>query len=177
MLYWQIFLAFFIPNIIGYGGGPPSIPLVQAEVVDHYGWMTNAQFSQILALANSLPGPIATKLAGYIGYEIGGVWGAIIGLFASMGPTVIAMLLLMSLLVKFKDSPRIKAMTGLIYPAIAILMALLAVEFLSISLDQLSWIHTLILAAVALFLLQKMKIHPAWVIVGSFLYGALLPVS
>jgi chromate transporter len=94
MLYWQIFLAFFIPNIIGYGGGPPSIPLVQAEVVDHYGWMTNAQFSQILALANSLPGPIATKLAGYIGYEIGGVWGAIIGLFASMGPTVIAMLLL-----------------------------------------------------------------------------------
>jgi chromate transporter len=68
-------------------------------------------------------------------------------------------------------------MTGLIYPAIAILMALLAVEFLSISLDQLSWIHTLILAAVALFLLQKMKIHPAWVIVGSFLYGALLPVS
>lgn len=40
MIYWDLFLAFFIPNIIGYGGGPAIIPLIEAEVVGRYGWMT-----------------------------------------------------------------------------------------------------------------------------------------
>ena len=64
MIYWQIFLAFFIPGIVGYGGGPASIPLIEHEVVDRYGWLTVQEFSEVLALGNSLPGPIATKLAG-----------------------------------------------------------------------------------------------------------------
>lgn len=44
MIYWEIFLSFFIPAILGYGGGPDSIPLVEHEVVDTYGWMTIAEF-------------------------------------------------------------------------------------------------------------------------------------
>lgn len=89
MIYIDIFLAFFIPGIIGYGGGPASIPLIENQVVSTYGWMTTAQFSDTLALANALPGPIATKLAGYIGYEQGGVLGAVIALFATVGPSLI----------------------------------------------------------------------------------------
>ena len=65
--YWEIFVAFFIPGIVGYGGGPASIPLVENEVVGRYSWMTVNEFSEMLAIANSLPGPIATKMAGYIG--------------------------------------------------------------------------------------------------------------
>ena len=67
MIYLQLFWAFFISNILGYGGGPPSIPLIQAEVVDTYKWLTLKEFGDILALANALPGPIATKMATYIG--------------------------------------------------------------------------------------------------------------
>ncbi|MGG3921187.1 chromate transporter, partial [Geobacillus thermodenitrificans] len=40
MIYWHLFLAFFWPGILGYGGGPASIPLVEHEVVDRYQWMT-----------------------------------------------------------------------------------------------------------------------------------------
>ena len=92
MIYVQIFLAFFIPGIIGYGGGPASIPLIENEVVDTYGWMTTAEFSDTLALGNALPGPIATKIAAYIGYNQAGVLGAGVALFAIIGPSLILML-------------------------------------------------------------------------------------
>ncbi len=75
-IYIDIFLAFFIPNIVGYGGGPAIIPLIEAQVVGQYQWMDAARFAEILALGNALPSPIATKMAGYIGYEVGGVFGA-----------------------------------------------------------------------------------------------------
>ncbi len=60
---WRIFLAFFRVGMLGYGGGPASIPLVHKEVVDHYKWMTDEEFGDVLALGNTLPGPIVTKLA------------------------------------------------------------------------------------------------------------------
>ncbi len=66
MLYWNIFLAFLIPGILGYGGGPASIPLIENEVVQRYEWMTVQEFSEVLALGNSLPGPIATKCRGIL---------------------------------------------------------------------------------------------------------------
>ena len=95
MIYWSIFLAFFIPGILGYGGGPASIPLVEKEVVDRYSWMTTQEFGEVLALGNALPGPIATKMAGYIGYMEGGILGAFVGLFASVAPSLILMIALM----------------------------------------------------------------------------------
>lgn len=62
MIYIQIFLAFFIPGILGYGGGPASIPLVEQEVVRNYGWMDSQQFAEVLALGNGLPGPILSLI-------------------------------------------------------------------------------------------------------------------
>lgn len=55
MIYWHIFLAFFLPGIFGFGGGPASIPLIEKEVVDRYEWQTVSEFSETLALGNALP--------------------------------------------------------------------------------------------------------------------------
>ena len=73
----DIFMAFFRVGILGYGGGPSSIPLVHKEVVDKYKWMDTDEFGDVLALGNALPGPIATKMAGYIGYRVGGILGMV----------------------------------------------------------------------------------------------------
>ena len=73
MIYLNIFLSFFIANLLGYGGGPATIPLIQNEVVNHYHWMSLSEFGDVLAIANALPGPIATKMGGYIGYQLGGI--------------------------------------------------------------------------------------------------------
>ena len=86
MIYLEIFLAFLIPGILGYGGGPSSIPLVEREVVGTYEWMTTAEFAEVLALGNALPGPILTKMGAYIGYEAGGVFGSIVAISESVLP-------------------------------------------------------------------------------------------
>ena len=171
MIYVEIFLAFFIPGIIGYGGGPASIPLIENQVVSTYGWMTTAEFSDTLALGNALPGPIATKLAGYIGYEQGGILGACIALFATVGPSLILMLALLSLLYRYRDSARVKRLSSFVLPAIVILMANLTFDFFATSIGGISWIPTIIIAVVSYFALEKFKVHPALVIVVGLLVG------
>ncbi|WP_061568904.1 chromate transporter [Caldibacillus debilis] len=172
MIYWQIFLAFFIPGILGYGGGPSSIPLVEAEVVDRYHWMTSREFSEMLAIANALPGPIATKMAGYIGYMQGGILGMLIALFATIAPSLLLMIVLLSLLLRHKDSPRVKKMGVFVRPAIAVLIGILAFEFAFESAEKIGGWKTLFLAVVSFYLLEKKKIHPLYVITGALLYGA-----
>jgi chromate transporter len=172
MIFLQIFLAFFIPGVLGYGGGPASIPLVEAEVVDRYGWLTTEEFSEVLALGNSLPGPIATKMAGFIGFQQGGILGAIVGVFAAVAPSLILMIALLSLLYKFKDSPKVKKMTNLIRPTIAVLLGIMAYEFFHTSYGNVGLLQTLLLLVVSYLLLEKIKVHPAFVIIGALGYGA-----
>ncbi|RFB17320.1 chromate transporter [Bacillus sp. HNG] len=172
MIYWQIFLAFFIPGIVGYGGGPSSIPLVENEVVGRYGWLTVSEFSEVLALGNSLPGPIATKMAGYIGYEVAGIPGSIIAVFATVAPSLILMIVLLGFLYKHKDSPKVKRMSSYVRPAIAVLLGTLTISFFTTSYADAGWLQTIIIIVVSFVLMEKLKVHPAYVIIGALGYGA-----
>lgn len=60
--------------------GPAIIPLIEIEVVQRYEFMTRQEFGEVLAMGNALPGPIATKMAGYIGFEVAGVLGSLVAL-------------------------------------------------------------------------------------------------
>lgn len=168
MIYMQIFLAFFIPGVLGYGGGPASIPLMEHEVVENYGWMDTQEFSEVVAIGNSLPGPIATKMAGYIGYEVGGVPGALIALFAAVAPSLILMVILMSVLMKYKDQPEVKNLTKVVRPIIAVLLGVMTIEFLMESVDGIGTWYTLFLTVASYVLLEK-----AIVIALALVFGVL----
>lgn len=172
MIYWHIFLAFFIPNILGYGGGPASIPLIEKEVVDRYGWLTTQEFGEVLAIGNALPGPIATKMAGYIGYEVAGIPGAIVALFATVAPSLLLMIFLLNILYKYKDSPKVKRMSSYVRPVIAVLLGVLTYQFFAQSIIDSGIWHTVFLVIASYYLLEKRKVHPAYVIGGGLIYGA-----
>ncbi|GEK48788.1 chromate transporter [Bisbaumannia pacifica] len=174
MIYLELFLAFFIPNIIGYGGGPAIIPLIEAEVVGRFGWMSSQEFAEVLGLGNALPSPIATKMAGYIGYEVAGIGGATIAVFATVVPTLLIMLGALGLLYRYRDSPRVKRMSQWVRPVIAMMMAGLVVSFFFESLDGVGLLHTLLIAAMAAIALLLFRLHPALVIAASLAYGGLL---
>lgn len=174
MIYWHIFLAFFIPGILGYGGGPASIPLVENEVVKRYEWMSVQEFSEVLALGNSLPGPIATKLAGYIGYDVGGILGAFIGVFAAVAPSLIIMILLLGILYKYKDSSKVKRLTLYVRPVIAILLGVMAWRFFAESYVGIGFWQTALIIVSSYLLIERMKIHPAFVIGLSLVYGGFM---
>lgn len=173
MIYWHLFLAFFIPGILGYGGGPASIPLVEHEVVGNYEWMTTQEFSEVVAIGNSLPGPIATKMAGYIGYSEAGIPGAIIALFASVAPSLILMIVMMAILLKYKNEPEVKSLTNIVRPVIAILLLFMTLQFAQESVEGVGIGYTLFLMVASYILLEKVKLHPAFVIVLALIFGAL----
>lgn len=174
MKYWHIFMAFFIPGILGYGGGPASIPLVENEVVRRYGWMSVQEFSEMLALANSLPGPIATKLAGYIGYVEGGPLGAVIGVFAAVAPSLIIMIVLLGVLYKYKDSQKVQRLTLYVRPVIAILLGVMAWRFFQTSYEGIGLWQVLLITISSFLLIERMRVHPAIVIGITLVYGAFL---
>lgn len=171
MIYWKLFLAFFIPGILGYGGGPASIPLVENEVVDRYEWLSVNEFSEVLALGNALPGPIATKMAGYIGYEVGGIFGAIVAVFATVAPSLILMVTLLGLLMKYKESPKVKRLTVLVRPVIAVLLGVMTYDFLFSSYEGLGIWQTIGIGVISFVLMERLKVHPAYVIAGALVYG------
>src|SRR5699024_5491003 len=168
----QIFYSNFIANILGYGGGPATIPLLQREVVDEYGWFSNQEFSEMVALGNGLPGPIATKMAAYIGYDQGAIIGSIIGVFASVAPTIAMLIVLLGVLLKFKDSPRVKKLTQIIRPTIAVLLGVMTYEFFFDSYVDVVAIHTVLLLLGGYFFLEIKRMSPGCVVLGGIFYGA-----
>lgn len=177
MIYWQLFLAFFIPGMLGYGGGPAVIPLVENEVVGTYGWMDTQEFSEVVAIGNSLPGPIATKMAASIGYTEGGILGAFIALFATVAPSLILMIGLMAILMKYKDDPKVQNITKLIRPIIAILLVIMTVQFISTAIAGVGVWSTGIVALVSYLMLQKWNWHPAFVILVALTFGAITGIE
>lgn len=173
MIYWKIFYANFISNLLGYGGGPATIPLLEHEVVERYGWFTTQEFSELVALGNGLPGPIATKMAAYIGYDQAGILGAVIGLFATVAPSIIMMLALLGLLMKYKDSAKVNMLTKIVRPTIAVLLGIMTYQFFFDSVQSVGTIHTLILIVASYVLLEKRKVSPLYVVIGALAYGAI----
>ena len=174
MIYLQIFLAFFIPGILGYGGGPASIPLVEQEVVQNYEWMDSQEFAEVLALGNALPGPIATKMAGFIGFEVGGVLGSVVAFTATVMPSLMLMVFLAGLLYRLKGTKKFETLTTLIRPVIAILLGIIAYDFFSNAFADSGSLHTIILIVASFLMLTKFNVHPALVIIFGLVYGAFL---
>ena len=174
MLWLQLMIGFFIANVLGYGGGPSSIPLMYEEIVPHYHWLNDREFSNMLALANALPGPIATKIAAFVGFDAGG-WA---GMFAALGATVIpsalALIFLLKVLRKHGQSLVVKGMTLLVQPVIAVMMAVLTWQMSKSTIASIGIWQSLGIAAVAFLAMEKGKIHPALVIVAAFAYGGIV---
>jgi chromate transporter len=169
----QLFLAFFRVGMLGYGGGPSAIPLVHQEVVERYKWMSDHEFADVLALANALPGPIATKLAGYIGYRIGGVIGMVNAVLATTVPTIVLMILLLTVLSSVKDEPWVLGMTKAVVPVVAVMLGVLTWEFMKQSRASLGWLPAVALLVGCFVVLQFLHIHPA-IVIAVLLCSALV---
>ncbi|MEK5036492.1 chromate transporter [Sporosarcina sp. FSL K6-3457] len=162
----DLFIAFCRVGLLGFGGGPSAIPLFHQEVVRKYGWMDEEEFGDTLALANTLPGPIATKLAGYIGYKVGGKTGCINALIASVIPTSLMMVLLIGLLQKYKDIPWVQNMSASVVPVVAVMLGVLSWDFIKKSGDTLGWKRAVVMLIAAGILMEALHIHPAFLILA-----------
>ena len=92
MIYLQLFLSFLKIGLFGFGGGLAIFSLIQHEV-EKYGWMTQEEFVDILAISQVTPGPIGINCATYVGYTAtGNEWGSLLATTAIVIPSLVIML-------------------------------------------------------------------------------------
>lgn len=122
MTLFNLFLSFFKIGIISFGGGYAMIPLIEREIISIQGWLTSAEFLDIIAVAEMTPGPIAINSATYIGYTQAGVLGSVFATLGVVMPSFIAMVILAYVLNKTKHLPHVKgALRGIISGVIALI--------------------------------------------------------
>ena len=122
MIFWQLFLSYLKIGFFGFGGGYAMLSLIQNEVVVRHGWMTGAEFADIVAVSQITPGPIAINSATYVGYTVGcqyggsgwGILGSLIATFAVCLPALTLMILSTRFFLHLHRNPWIEgAMRGM----------------------------------------------------------------
>ena len=188
MIFIELFVTFFMIGAVTFGGGYAMLPLVQEEVLAK-GWMPLSDIVNFIAIAESTPGPFAINIATYIGSEMGGLFGSVCATLGVVLPSFIVILTVARCYDAFRQNRIIAgAMTGL-KPAV---VGLISAAILSIARTVLmptgafavkaGLAVSLVIFAIALFLVLKKKTHPVLIIVmGAALgiaagYMGLLPV-
>ena len=187
MIYLQLFYEFFKTGLFAVGGGMATIPFLY-ELSDKTGWFTHQDLANMIAVGESTPGPIGVNMATYVGFITGmsqhGVPGALLGaVLATLGlitPSIIIILIIASVLQKFRSNKLVNnafyglrpASTGLI--AAAGISVAITTFLPQLALTALNW-KGLILG-IALWVLTNLvkptkKLHPIVFIGFSALVG------
>lgn len=100
----QLFVSYLKIGFFGFGGGYAMLSLIHSEVVVRNAWLTNSEFSDIVAISQMTPGPIAINSATYIGYEVAGFWGSVVATVAVCLPALTIMMLITRFFLRLRDN-------------------------------------------------------------------------
>ncbi len=166
----KLLITFAGMSVLLFGGGFVFIPMIQEIVVDSYGWVSNKEFIDGIALGQITPGPILIS-ATFIGYKMAGIVGAVAATIGIFVPPAMLMLICTHFLDKIKKSKKINlALTGIRCGVIGMIAAAAVVVWQSAHQD---WKSAAIFL-VALLSLMKYRIEVAWIIPVSGGVGYLL---
>ena len=132
IIFLQLFYTFFIIGLFGFGGGYGMLSLIQTETVMHHHWLSSAEFTNIVAISQMTPGPIGINTATYCGYtavhNMGlsntmAIFGSITATFALVLPSLILMLLISKMFLKYMKTPAVQSIFMGLRPVVVGLLA------------------------------------------------------
>ena len=103
-----LFVTFFKIGAFTFGGGYAMIPLIQREVVENHKWITDDDILDIVAIAESTPGPIAINSATFVGYRVCGVLGSAAATLGTVLPSFTIILIISAILTQFQELEAVK---------------------------------------------------------------------
>jgi chromate transporter len=118
MIYLQLFISYLKIGFFGFGGGYAMLSLIQNEVVVQNAWMTNAEFTDIVAISQMTPGPIAINSATYVGYTVAGFWGSVVATVSVCLPALTLMILITKFFLILKDNRYVKGLIAGMRPVV-----------------------------------------------------------
>lgn len=180
IVYLNLFLTYLKIGLFGFGGGYAMLSLIQHEAVEvvHWGeeapWITQTEFTDIVAISQMTPGPIGINSATYIGYTVtGNVWGSLIATFAICLPSFLLVLLISRFILRHKDHPIIKSIFAGLRPVVVGLIGAAALLLMNRE-NFTDNTFSIVIAAIAFALAYFTKVHPIMIIVLAGVAGYII---
>jgi len=107
-MYLNLFWTFFKIGLFTFGGGYAMIPFIHRFGVDKYKWISEDEFMNIIAIAESTPGPIAINSATYIGYKVKGMKGSLVATLGVSIPSLVIIILISVFFMQFKENQHVE---------------------------------------------------------------------
>ena len=165
---WQLFLTFLKIGGFTFGGGYAMIPLIQKETVEVKKWITDDDILEIIAIAESTPGPIAINSATFVGYRTAGVLGAMMATLGVVLPSFVIITLISMVLTQFQE---LRAVQYAFFGIRAGVLALIVKAFWTMYKKCPRGIVSYIVWVFAFVCSALLKVNVMIVIVGSALFG------
>lgn len=167
----ELYLAFVKIGAFTFGGGLAMMPIMQRELIERRGWITDEELIDYFAIGQSTPGIIAVNVATFVGYKRLGVFGGIIGTLGVVTPSWVIIMLLAGAISSVDKYPLAqKALKG-INVAVAALLTSVIVKF---SKKTIKNIWNVLLMLLAFVLIYFFKVQSVWIILTSIIIGCLL---
>ena len=166
----DLFVTFLKIGTFAVGGGPSMIPLIERDAVYKKKWISKEEFVDMIALAQSIPGPIAVDASVFIGYRVAGIPGSISAVFGSIFSAFVVLLLIAMYFVGINKNRNVEAVFKGIRPAV---VALLAVPVLRMGKSSKINKKTVIIPIVTVILVALFNVNAVYIIIFSALGGLL----
>jgi len=171
MTYLMLFLMFFRTGLFSFGGGLAMLPLI-FQTVTEFDVMSSGDFSNLVALSQVTPGPIAVNAATYVGMTSSGIPGAAAATIGVSLPSFMIILIVMKFMDKYKESRLMQGVITGIRPAAVGLIASAAVYLAettyTLDLDTTN-IVLIVMTVLTILLSGKFKVSP---IIITLIMGA-----
>ena len=162
-----LFLFFLKVGAILFGSGYVLLAFLRADLVDHWHWLTDGQLLDAVAMGQITPGPVFST-ATFIGYLLGGVPGAIVATAGIFLPSFVFVALSGPLVPRLRRSPTAGAFLDGVNVGS---LALMAVVTFTLGRAAIVDVPTALLAAASAFLLMRVRVNSAWLVLGGALVG------
>lgn len=185
MIYLTLFLEFFKIGLFSIGGGLATVPFL-SELGNNYGWFTQKELVDMIAISESTPGPIGINMATYVGFKTAGIFGAIVATLSEVMPAIIIITIIAKAISKYKDNPFFTKVMKYVRPCTLALMLAAFLNIFSNSVMPINLIGDLqafikgidirlILIFIGMFALKvKTKFHPIVYIFISAILGIII---
>lgn len=165
---WLVFLTFLRIGAFTFGGGYAMIPLIQRETVEKHKWISDDDILEIIAIAESTPGPIAINSATFVGYKVAGFWGAFCATFGVVLPSYVTISIISLLLREFQDIKAVQyAFFGIRAGVLALILKSLWTMFKKCKKGVIPYLTVAVSFVIAAFT----DINVLFIIIGCAVFG------
>lgn len=172
MIYLKLFLVFAKIGVFGFGGGMAMLPMIY-QGAQSFGLMSADEFSNLVAISQVTPGPMAVNAATYVGFNCAGYLGAFAATLGVAMPSFILVTLACYFISKFKESKAIEGAFAGIRPVTVGLIGAAVIFMGQSAFETISLVPCLITLGTVI-LVGKFKVSPIAIVIAAGVIGAIL---